>query len=114
MLDEVVRGREGRVELAKVDIDQLPELAMQYGVSWYGTKHLRAYRVLVFPPYIAKEEPRGQDYWNSMPQLSCSIPLLQVTAVPAVLGFSGGEVKGQFVGAQEKKFVQDFIDTLAR
>ena len=38
MLDEVVRGKEGRVELAKVDIDQLPELAMQYEVRWYGNE----------------------------------------------------------------------------
>ena len=32
--------------------------------------------------------------------------------MPAVLGISGGEVKGQFVGAQDMKFVQDFISTL--
>ena len=32
--------------------------------------------------------------------------------MPAVIGFSGGEVKGQFVGLESKDFVQKFIDML--
>lgn len=33
LLEEEVGGRKGRVELAKVDVDKLQELAVQYDVS---------------------------------------------------------------------------------
>ena len=39
-------------------------------------------------------------------------PLVQVAAVPTVLGFREGRVQGQFVGDQSPEFVEDFVKKL--
>jgi putative thioredoxin len=67
VLEEAVKEREGKVELAKVDVDQNQSLAQRYDV-------------------------RG---------------------IPAVKAFKNGRVASEFVGAQPKQAVADFLDSLS-
>ena len=67
VLEQAVKEREGKVELAKVDVDQNQSLAQRYDV-------------------------RG---------------------IPAVKAFKNGRVASEFVGAQPKQAVADFLDSLS-
>ena len=94
-LEKIMMTHESKADFAKVDIDQLSDLAFKYNVS------ILHYRSMI-----------SEAIWNC--KTNFIVNDFKVNSVPTVMAFKNGKQVGQFVGLLDenriKKFVQDAID----
>lgn len=82
--------------MAKVDIDDHTDLAIEYGVRYTVTSHL--FVCVMF------------NSWQT--EVFSEFMFLQVSAVPTVIGVRGGDVIGQFVGLKDDDELDSFVSQI--
>ncbi|KAL5019173.1 hypothetical protein ScPMuIL_004895 [Solemya velum] len=101
-LESVVSSKEGKVVLAKIDVDDNSELAIEYGVQSVPTvMAVKKGEVQSVPTVMAVKKGEVQ----SVPTVM-AVKKGEVQSVPTVMAVKKGEVTNKFIG------VDDFVDKL--
>lgn len=111
-LEKAVAKQKGRVAMAKVDIDDHTDLAIEYGVRRTAFGLPSKLWVLLF----VYDEVCSDSSWGIacfivmiLHLTSCNLVSLQVSAVPTVIAMRGGDVVDHFVGIKDDDELDSFV-----
>lgn len=102
-LENIIAQRKGEIQLAKVNIDDMGEIAAKYEVKLI-TKYFVTYLLcnrLYFPKYISSLKNNCQYFF-------------QVSTIPALVVFENGKVKERLVGLQDEDKLNLWIDKILK